>query len=473
MKNFMQNKFIVFIALLIGSIGLFSCEEDGTQVEIKKDVAANELASLSTDVVVLTSENANTNLEAFEWTAPDFGFASGETYTLQVDVAENNFADPLNLIVTSAQTATFSVADMNRLLLNLGLYPGEATGVEFRVVTTINANVETIYSSVISATFTTYATSFPPIYMIGDALQGWNTGKAVKMRSTAPSVYETVTQFTSGNKFRFFATASWDAVQYNWSFFESGSIDSELTNGGDGDGNFIFSAASGWYKIVANTNTKTITIEETTEPKLYMIGDAVQGWDLAKAVEMTRLEDGVFQVTTSLINDKIFRFFTAPDWGAGTINYPYFDDGSVDEYFVNANDGDKNFKVAGASGEYVITVDLYALTVTIAEPSAPEVIYIIGDNNGWSLDTPVALNSIGFNKFEGTFSISNGNIFRFFLTPDWGATQWGWSYFIGGTVDANLADGGGGDSNLLFNGATGNYKITVDLKNKTIVMAVQ
>lgn len=469
----MRNKLIVLVTLLISAMGLFSCDEDGTRVEIKKDVAANELQPLSAETFVLTSESANENFDSFEWTAPDFGFAAGETYTVQVDLAENNFVAPVDLVVTTQQVATLTVGDINRLLLNLGLFPGEATGVEFRVVTTINGNVEPVYSSVIAATVTTYATSFPPIYMIGDAVGGWNTAKAVKMRSTAPSVYETIAEFVSGNKFRFFAAPDWDAVQYNWTFFESGSIDENLTNAADNDGNFIFSGASGWYKIITNTKNKTITLEATTQPRLYMIGDALLGWGLDKTVEMTRLEDGVFQTTTSFIQGNIFRFFTAKDWGAGTINYPYFADGTVDPYFVNANDNDKNFKVAGASGEFVITVDLYAYTVTIAEPSAPEVIYIIGDNNGWSLDTAVPLNSIGFNKFEGTFTIANGNIFRFFLTPDWGATQWGWSYFVGGTVDANLADGGGGDSNFLFNGTTGTYKITADLKNKTIVMVSQ
>lgn len=457
----MQNKLLRFVTLLISVMGIFSCDEDGARLEIKKNVAANEMSPLSATTFVLTSDAANDEFDTFEWAAPDFGFPAGGNYTLQADVAENNFATPVNIVTTSQRSVTLTVEQMNRQLLNLGVSPGEPATIEFRVITNINPNVTEVISTVISVTITPYSTSFPPIYAVGDALQGWGT--FVRMHSTAASVYETIVYFTSGNKFRYLAQAGWDGADYKWSFFTS--VPGTLNSAGDADGNILFTGTSGWYKMITNLNTKSITLAPENEPKLFIVGDD-QAWSFDNAVELTFINDGVFQVTTSFNAGSKFRFFTSKGWEAG-VNYTYFQNGEVDEYFTPANDGDGNFLVAGESGTFVVTVDLYEYTVTVeAPPAPPEAIYIIGDLNSWSLTTAIELSSIGYYKFEGTITIASNQIFRFFLTPAWEAQQYGWSDFT--TIDSNLEMVGDGDDNIRFVGADGNYKITADLQNKTI-----
>jgi hypothetical protein len=468
----MRNR-IVVIGFLFTAFGFFSCEDDALKVQLKDDIAANVLSDLSSSTYVLTLEEAGNNFEAFKWTSPNFGFDAATTYTVQIAKAGNNFESPLTLATATSLSAATTVGALNNALLNLGLNTDEEANVEVRVRSIINDNVTAVYSTTIEFGVTPYATNFPPIYMIGDATGGWDWPLSVKIKSIAPSVYQTTAEFTKNGKFRFFSAQSWDDPnQYNWSTFESGSIDSNLTNGGDGDGNFIFAGETGWYTITADLKNKTLVMEATEKPALYMIGDAVQGWDLAKAVEMTRLEDGVFTATTTFTKDKIFRFFTAPDWGKGTISFTYFNGGQVDPLFVNMDDGDKNFKVIGETGEYTITVDLNNLTVVIGLGSP---IYMIGDaTGGWDLAKAVEVPSLGGGKYEVIATFTKDGIFRFFNTPAWDANpQYKWANFDGGSIDSKLESKGDGDDNFSFVGDTGSYKISVDVPGKSIVMVLQ
>jgi hypothetical protein len=97
-----------------------------------------------------------------------------------------------------------------------------------------------------------------------------------------------------------------------------------------------------------------------------MIGDAVQGWDLAKAVELTWLGGGRFETTTDFKND-IFRFYSAPDWGAGFGNYTYFANGKIDAAFEDKGDGDHNFNFVAIPGSYKIAVDVDDITIVMTK----------------------------------------------------------------------------------------------------------
>lgn len=359
----MKNKIILFLNILV-ALAFVACEDDVTKATLNDDVAANTLQDPSKTSYVLTLDDADKTLEKFSWTAPDFGFQASTTYTLQMDKAGNNFAAAVDLGTTDTLTTTVLVGAMNSKLLDLGLDPDEEASVEFRVKSVINANVATVYSTVKSTKVTPYATTFPPLYMIGDALLGWDLPLAVEVKSVAPSKYETIAEFHKGGKFRFFATLSWDAKTYNWPFFAGGTVDANLIDGGDGDGNFIFNGTSGFFRITADTKLKVITMEAVEKPALMMIGDAVAGWDLAKAVQLTWVRDGVFTATTTFNNNGTFRFFTKADWGAGTVNSASFT-GDVDPLLQAVNDGDKNFKFVGTTASHEITVDLNAGTIVM------------------------------------------------------------------------------------------------------------
>jgi hypothetical protein len=242
---------------------------------------------------------------------------------------------------------------------------------QFRVIAFINKNVAPVYSDVVEAKITPYATSFPPIYMTGAATGGWGWTlyQYKDLRSSAPSVYSTIAYFLNGETFRFFKQTDWNPTSWNYPYFTT--VDADLTNANDGDSNFRVVAATGYYTITVNMKTKTVVMEPAPDQVMFMTGSGVGsgawGWNPGEYVTMTWLSNGIYRATAGFINGGAFRFFAQTGWST-SYNYPYFDGGSVTPLLENANDGDKNFKVVGASGSYTITVNIIDKIVTMTQP---------------------------------------------------------------------------------------------------------
>jgi starch-binding outer membrane protein SusE/F len=360
----MKNK-IIFLIAFIGVIMFASCKKDEDRATLKKDVTPMGLNNLSASAFVLTLDNAATTFQTFTWSSADYGFKAAVTYRLQMDKSGNNFASSVDLVtVINKDTAVMNVGDLNKALLNLGLDPDAAANVQFRVKAWVSDSVPPVYSNVVAATITPYATTFPPIYMCGDATGGWSWDKSVEVRSSAPSVYGTIVYFTSGN-FRFFKQKDWGPTSYNYPYFTT--VSNLFVNANDGDSNFKFTGTPGYFQITADLKNKTVTAATVPEPTMYMIGDAVNGWNTGTAIKLTWLSDGIYSATTTFTNGGAFRFFVQADWGAISYNYPAFAEGTVDPLFVNANDGDKNFKFTGTTGSYTITLNMLTKTVVMVK----------------------------------------------------------------------------------------------------------
>jgi hypothetical protein len=356
---------ILSVAFFITGFGLISCDDNDPKATLKENVASGELQELSSASFVLTREEANEEFEKFQWTETDFGFASSTTYKVQLDRADGDFSEPLEIAsIDNLLSATITVGEMNKRLLEFGLDPDEAADVKIRVISIINEKIAPVSSAVKMLTITPYATSFPPIYMVGEALNGWNwnPGTPVEVLSSAPKIYETIAKFTNGKAFRFFAQKDWGPTSYNYPFFSS--VDPKFENANDGDLNLKFIGTSGWYQVTVDLKTNTVVMLSVAEPLLYMTGAALNGWnwDPGNPVKLTFIKPGVFEANATFGNET-FRFFAQADWGPTSYNYPSFT--SVDSRFENANDGDKNLRFIGTPGTYKITVDLNNLTVAM------------------------------------------------------------------------------------------------------------
>jgi starch-binding outer membrane protein SusE/F len=464
-----MKTFRTLLALCALAFVFASCEDDAAKAILNSEVPQNELQAPSSDSYVLTLEDKDNALETFTWTAPDYGFPAAVNYKLQMDVAGNNFANAVDVATTDDLQAAVTVGAFNELLLGLGLTPEEAGDVELRVVSTISSEVPTVYSTSQTITVTPYATSFPPIWGMGAALKGWGPwpDNAVELQSSEYKKYETITQFTSGQAFRFFAQMDWGPTSYNYPYFTS--VDPLFENANDNDSNFKFVGATGWYKVNVDLQAKTVTMLAVDEPQLYMVGGAINGWSWnpGTPVKMTYIKPGVFEATTDISND-IFRFFAQYDWGPVSYNYPYFT--SVDPAFEeNANDNDKNFRYVGDPGVIKVTVDLNEKTVTLGDPPLPK-LYMVGDAiNGWNWNpgTPVEMTYVN-GVFEATTTFNNGGAFRFFAQADWNPTSYNYPYFT--TVDSDFVNANDGDSNLKYVGTTGSRKVTVNLTTKVVTL---
>ena len=462
----MKNKIIRSI-LALTFLAFFSCEEEGDKAILKSDVAQNTIQPLSASSFTLLYDESEDNFEKIEWSKPDFGFPASISYTVEIDKADANFADPYELATATTNSVTLTVGELNSALLDLGLEPEEAAALKIRVRSSVNDKVEPVLSSVLSLTVTPFATTFPPIYIVGDA-QGWILDDALELQSIAPGTYEAIGTFQNNGKFRFFASPSCDSEQWGWSFFSGGTVAAGLSNGGDSDSNFLFGGATGYYKITVSLKNKTITMEAASAPTLFIVGDA-QGWNLDNALEMHSLGGGQFEVIGQFQQNGKFRFFVSADWGANQYRYSSFNGGTVDSDLGDGADGDSNFLFKSATGIYKVTVNVNTKVITAETSNAPE-LYIIGQDQGWNLANAFKLTWLGGGKYEGTTNFTNNNTFRLFDRPDWPAGFGNFLYFEDGEVSATLANAGDGDSNFRFVGTTGSHKMSVDLYNLTVEM---
>jgi hypothetical protein len=359
-------KKISLILLMIITVFIVSCEKDKENVLLKETIAANDLSNLTSSTFVLILDDAAKTFQTFTWTEIDYGFNAVTKYVVQVDVKGNNFASPVDILtVTAGTSGTITIGEFNDALLKAGFEPEVAADLQFRVVGTINPAVAPVYSDVVEAKVTPYATSFPPIYMTGAATGGWNWNLYTykELRSSAPNIYETIGYFLNNEAFRFFKQTDWGPTSWNYPYFTT--VDTDLENALDGDSNFRVVAATGYYRITVNMKTKSVVMEPVPDQVLYATGAALGGWDwTTNYIQLTWLSNGIYRATTDFALET-FRFFKQAGWGDG-YNYPWFT--TVSPLFENANDGDLNFRFIGTPGSYTVTVNLLDKIVTMTQP---------------------------------------------------------------------------------------------------------
>lgn len=462
MKNriFQSIYFLFFFAF-------FACEEEGEKAVIKSTVAPNAIQNLSSSSFTLLFDEREETFGPITWTGLDYGFPASVNSRVEISKAGENFANAVELASTSGNSVTLTVGGLNEVLLGMGLVPEEPVSVDIRVRSTVNPAIAPVYSSPLSISITPFATTFPPIYIIGDA-QGWNLDNALEVQSTGPGTYEVIGVFQENGKFRFFATPSWDAEQWGWSFFSGGTVASGLADGADGDSNFLFELPSGYYEMNISLKDKTIALEASSAPTLFIIGDA-QGWDLANALEMNSLGAGQFEVIGEFQQNGKFRFFTSPDWAADQFRWSSFAGGAVDNELADGADGDSNFLFTAATGIYTLVVSINDKTIAVESAPAPA-LYIIGEDQGWTLGNAIPLTWLGGGKYQGQAGFTNNATFRLFDKPDWPNGFGNYPYFEDGEVSALLENANDGDSNFRFVGTNGTYTMSVDLYNLKVNM---
>lgn len=369
-----MKKLSIYLSVAFAILTLFSsCSDDFELVKLADmdSIPPSEIVSPAQGASLeLLMDNASDTLK-FNWTATDYGISLAVSYQLEIAAAGTNFADPYTIYNGSETKAAITVAALNTALLNnLGLEPEVANSIEFRVLSSISTATGNLASETQTVSITPYATSFPPIYMIGAATGGWDTSLAVEVASASPNVYSTIWKFVQNETFRFFAQPDWGASSYNYPYFADGSVSSLLENAMDGDKNFRFLGTTGYYRITVNMKTLTVDMEAVSEPVMYMTGAGIGGWSqpgTGSSIKMTFVKENVWRATATFVSGEAWRFFAQADWGPTSYNFPYFASGTVASMFENAGDGDSNFKNK-SGGTYVITLNLNDLSVTVAAP---------------------------------------------------------------------------------------------------------
>lgn len=225
---------------------------------------------------------------------------------------------------------------------------------------------------------------------------------------------------------------------------------------------------------VSNVLTVTVTPYLVIFPPLYVIGDARPGgWALDNALELVSYTPGIYEGEGTFLNNGQFRFFYQPDWGAEQVGFPFFAGGTVDSDLESVGDGDGNIRFLGLSGNYKITVDLNAKTISIdpAGPPPPPGSLFFVTPQMISLDDAIEFPSTEPGVYVNTIIVPQNTKFRFFTDRSWSKEKWGWSYFDEAKIDEDLANSGDDVSNFLFlSDASEYYKITVNANDKSITV---
>jgi hypothetical protein len=350
---------------------LFACEEVEREPIVVLGDAAEFVSPSMGASLVFEKLDAEVNTLTFTWSKADFGFQSATTYSLELDYFGNDFADPISLISTSDTSATFTQAELNEEFLEFGLETSKPTELEFRIVASINVDVEMLYSTSINLNVTLFASTFPPIYIIGGCTGGWDPGKAVEVVSTGEAyMYTTIAEFTNDGdiNFRFFTAPDWDASLGGHDIFTTYPNDLLEIATADSDPNFNFIGTPGWYELNVNTNTGVLVMTAIDKPVMYVTGDATHGWVWDDPVtELLWTGYKVWEGDVDFTNGNAFRLFPQKDWGPDSYGWDLLVNYNTDYIDVMADHDDPNWQFLAPTGTYHMKVDMRAASVEITE----------------------------------------------------------------------------------------------------------
>ncbi|RZM09912.1 MAG: hypothetical protein EOO88_48870 [Pedobacter sp.] len=228
-------------------------------------------STMATTPIVLDITKKADVIGSFTWNNPNYKFTTGVssqnvTYTLQVDVAGNNFKNPQEKVVVSDLSTSVTVGELNTLLLSRGLDFGVAQNIEMRLRATLNGiTAAPVYSNVLAFVVTPYLdVKFPVptnLYITGSATPAsWQCGcgeaenTSQKFTKVNAYTFELTLALSANNSYLFLPVyGSWSA---KYGFTGGGNANNQLDDEFKPEGNDIKSPGeAGTYKITVDFKT--------------------------------------------------------------------------------------------------------------------------------------------------------------------------------------------------------------------------
>lgn len=266
-----MKKIVIFIQSICALFLLSACEDD-FEGFVVNDTTPVVLSELTITDVELDNVNGNNPAVTFNWTSANYGQQTVVNYEVQIS-SNANFTNSYTAGSINSNTAlTFSVAELNAAVGNIGLPPFAWNTVFVKVVSSIGSQSGLpVSSNVISFRVKPYFNyPFKDYYLVGDATQpGWNNNNnnpPLFRDSANSSLYNYVGYFGAG---QFKVLEEKGLWQPQWGTNDGTSI-SVNPGGGSDPGTFPNNnsaiATSGYYKFTINygNNTFSFTPYSTT-----------------------------------------------------------------------------------------------------------------------------------------------------------------------------------------------------------------
>lgn len=446
MKNF--NKiFLLGLALVLA----WGCKKVEDIVVLSPN--AKLVATVSASNIVLLKDNANLDAITVSWTTPDFGFQAAPSYSVLVDKKGGDFSKAAIVSVGSELKKVFKVAELNGILIGMGIVPGAAGDLDIKVQSLVGSS--TILSSTINALkVTSYSEKLDltsPWGVVGDATaNGWNGPDMPMYRSDVANTLVAYVTLNDGQiKFR----------RYNdWgvNLGSSGSVEPDPAAAGtlalNGKN---LGVKKGMYKITVDTTGLKYKVEAFS---WGVVGDATtNGWN---GPDMPLMYDATVDLWRGVLtlNDGQIKFRQNNDWAVN-----YGSTGSVEPDPIVASGGlsagGKNFGVK--KGTYLVTLDLKKLKYTF---KAYVPLGIVGDAtvNGWNGPDQKFTYDLSTDKWVLKDVVLKAGQVKFRMNDDWAV-----NYGSAGSVEPDpiAASGSLSAGGKNFGVTAGTWTFEVDLRD--------
>ncbi|MFN8354909.1 MAG: SusF/SusE family outer membrane protein [Spirosomataceae bacterium] len=355
----MKHSFYQYLGLWAILCLLASCKKDEVQAVLNP--GAIPVVALSSQNVTLTKDNADKDALTVSWAKPDYGFAAGAAYTVYLDKKGGNFTNGISLSVGTDLKKTFKTAELNGILLKLGLKAATVSDIDVKVEAVLGPTT-TLSSTVSSLKATPYLDKLDLSStwgVVGSATpNGWNGPDLPFYKSAANNVFVAYVNLAVG-EIKFRQDNKWD-INYG-DDGANGTV--EL-----GGANIVVKTA-GTYKITLDLNALKFTMEKYS---WGIVGSATpSGWAAPDVPFFYDSSSDTWRAIATLKDGEI-KFRQNEDWAVN-----YGDDGANGTLEA----GGANIVVK--AGTYLVTFDLKALKYTI-EPIKVWGIVGSATPNGWN-----------------------------------------------------------------------------------------
>ena len=270
----MKKLFRKLIFIGAGVVLFASCKKDQS-MEYFNGGTAPVISSSVTGTIPLSYANSSLNAVTFNWTNPNYQFASGissqdVSYLLEIDTLGANFTNPSRLTQTISKDlgVTFTQSAFNSILLNqLYLLPGIKHTIQVRITASIASVTATnSVSNVLQFSVTPF--QIPPVITPPASGKLFIVGGDSKLGAWANPVPAPAQQFTQVSTTMYTITialagdGNYDFIPVNGSWSEKYCVNDATIAGLSAGGSFVdlFSGGSdipgpgvaGTYKIVVD-----------------------------------------------------------------------------------------------------------------------------------------------------------------------------------------------------------------------------
>lgn len=453
------------IALLAVFLTAVSCEKDGDKI-ILSGLEPSELIA-TTDNIVLSQEESETLVLSLAWNNSELytnqeGMGTSSSLpstTLQVS-ANAAFTLPAETSVNS-ESHSFTGNELNSLAKNAGLEAGSASPLYFRIKARIGANMDPVYSNIVTVNVTPYLIDMSLIKILDK-----------NRESTLATLYSLQSDGEYAGFINATAWMNFYLQEGDGNYWGNVGVDGMafLLTDDESMWNCWYPGFTGCYYTTVSTSAKEWTA--TYIPVLNLSGDVTAEMQYKNS---TNTWSATF--TTTSANAAVSISGTGKKYDADSQT----DDAAATDVPIAFDFEGNNAVLATTAGRITVpTAGTWTLTLNFNDPKAwvctlregegeeEEVpveeypyLYLSGIDDGvsgaWTFDTKIARGSDGI--YRGVVYANSLWGFKIYTTID----DWS-NYYSFGDSDGTLVKEG--ENNIPAPGE-GVYFITVDLENLT------